>query len=245
MRSLSIHYLQHVPFEGLAAIQDWIQLRGHHATSTLLYEKDPIFPDIDRIDWLLVMGGPMGINEENVYPWLVEEKKYIKKAIQAGKTVIGICLGAQLIANVLGAKVYPNKEKEIGWYPITFTDEAKEDDLFSSFPKQMYVFHWHGDTFDLPFGAIHLAESEVCKNQLFRYGDNVLGLQFHFEMNETAIMKMIQNGKEELINAPYIMEECNLIHGIDHFGGISNFMLEKLLDQMAQRHLSRFTSIEN
>lgn len=150
MKTLSIHYLQHVPFEGLAAIQDWIQSRGHHVSSSLLYKKDHSFPDIQSIDWLLVMGGPMGVYEEENYPRLAEEKKYIKQAIQAGKTVIGICLGAQLIANVLGAKIYPNVEKEIGWYPITFTDQAAKDHLFTFFPRQMDVFHWHGDTFDLP-----------------------------------------------------------------------------------------------
>jgi len=183
---LNIHYFTHVPFEGLAYIEEWAVNKGHKLTSTEFY-KSKNLPDINKVDWLIIMGGPMSVNEEDEYPWLTDEKRFVKEAIEKGKIVIGICLGAQLITDVLGAKVYKNVYKEIGWFQVHFTESAKKLPLFSSFPDEMMVFHWHGETFDLPEGAIHLAESEGCKNQAFIYKDKVLGLQFHFEMTEKAM----------------------------------------------------------
>src|SRR5690606_32591469 len=114
-------------------------------------------------------------------PWMKEEKKLIEKAILKGKRVIGICLGAQLIADVLGARVFPNKEKEIGWFPIELTEEGQKSPFFAGFNKTETVFHWHGDTFEIPKGAEHIASSKVCENQAFLFDHKVLGLQFHLE----------------------------------------------------------------
>jgi len=198
MKKLSIHALFHVPYEGLGCIEQWIFKNGHLLSITDFY-RDYQLPDLNSIDWLIVMGGPMGIYDENEFSWLKEEKHYIQQAIENGKTIIGICLGSQLIADVLGAKVYPNTQKEIGWFDIHQSESSKTTEPFFYFENQFPVFHWHGDTFDLPEKSTHLFYSDVCKNQGFLYNDNVLGLQFHFEVTEESLLSMLENGADEII----------------------------------------------
>lgn len=153
MINIRIHYLQHVPFEGPAGIVKWARKKGHKLTGTHLYNYE-VLPHIDEFDFLVVMGGPMNIYEEGDYPWLKYEKQFIKDAIKNNKIVVGICLGAQLIADVLGGKVTKNSEREIGWLSVTFNSMASKYDFFKDFPKEFYVFQWHGDTFStLPEGA--------------------------------------------------------------------------------------------
>lgn len=161
---MKVHYFQHVPFEGLGSIECELKHKCHKITSTKLYNEEiNVSPkDIDR---LIVMGGPMGIYDDEIYPWLKEEKKFIKEAILSGKTVLGICLGAQLIADALGAKVYKNKYREIGWFPVIKTKEAKDTVLSDVMPDKFEAFHWHGDTFDIPPKAVPIAESEACVNR--------------------------------------------------------------------------------
>ena len=231
MKKLSIHCLTHVPFEGPGCIEQWITKNNHSLSFTHFYEDDRL-PDITTIDWLIVMGGPMGVCDELQYPWLPEEKIFIRKAIEQGKTVIGICLGSQLIAEVLGAKVYPNKQKEIGWYDVRLSETAKELELFKNFEEHFPVFHWHGDTFDLLAGSKHLISSEVCRNQAFLFNEKVLGLQFHFEVTERTLTSMVEHGKEELIEdrtiqpAARILEETTVI-------GNNNLRMYQLLDYFA------------
>ena len=200
---LNIHYFMHVPFEGPAYIEEWALEKGHKQSVTKFYENF-VLPDINQIDWLIIMGGPMSINEEDEYPWLKKEKDFIKKTIDNNKVVIGICLGAQLIANVLGARVYKNEIKEIGWFPVRFTKGAKQQNLFSHLPEELTVFHWHGETFDLPAGSIHIAENEACKNQAFLYKEKVIGFQFHFEMTELAINVMVNGDDGELMPEKFV-----------------------------------------
>lgn len=209
MQKLNIHYLQHVPFENPGCILDWVNDNNHHLTSTKFYESDRL-PHLSEIDWLIVMGGPMGVYDEDIYPWLSKEKAFIKEAIDSGKTVIGICLGSQLIAEVLGAKVYANQFKEIGWFDISLTQEGKENHLFPGFESSFKVFHWHGDTFDLPANSVHLAFSEACKNQAFLYNNKVLGLQFHFEVTADSLSNMLENGNDELVEAAYVQSEQDI-----------------------------------
>ncbi len=194
---LKIHTLQHVPFEELGCIEQWITAKGYRVSYTKLYDN-ALFPALDEVDWLIVMGGPMGVYDEAIYPWLKDEKDFIHQAIENGKTVIGICLGSQLIAEVLGAKVYPNKQKEIGWFDIHQTKTKIKHPLLEFFEEQFAVFHWHGDTFDLPAGSERLFSSEVCINQAFLYKEKVLGLQFHFEVTAHTLKAMIDNGMSEL-----------------------------------------------
>jgi len=221
MKKRSIHALIHVPFEGLGCIEQWINSHGQEVTFTNLY-ADYQLPNPDSVDWLIVMGGPMGVYDDLSFPWLLEEKEFIGQVISKGKTVMGICLGSQLIAEVLGAKVYPNKQKEIGWYDVKLTDSAKALFTFSEFESQFPVFHWHGDTFDLPLGSQHLFSSEVCSNQGFLVNENVLGLQFHFEVTAESLKEMLKNGADELIesdtiqSAKKILEQKQLIESNNH-----------------------------
>jgi GMP synthase (glutamine-hydrolysing) len=200
---MHLHYLKHVPFEGLGQIRDWAQDNGVRITSTRFYESDSL-PNLDHFDWLIVMGGPMNIYEVDKYPWLTEEKRLIGQAIDSGKIVIGICLGAQLVADLLGARIYPNKYKEIGWFPVRKTDKSAASQLSAFMPGRLDVFHWHGDTFDLPAGAVHLVRSAACENQAFIYNERVIGLQFHLEATKQSMKALITHCAHELIEGPFI-----------------------------------------
>lgn len=202
------HYLQHVPFEGLGSIENWLQQAGHNISCTRFFASVKL-PRLEDIDLLIVMGGPMSVNDEREYPWLVPEKEFIRSVIEAGKPVLGICLGAQLIANSLGAKVFANQAKEIGWFPIQAVP-LSEAAAFQ-FPEEIVVFHWHGETFELPEGAVHLAMSEGCKNQAFQVGSNVLGLQFHLETTPLSARDIVENCREEIIEGEYIQAESEIL----------------------------------
>ncbi|MBU4262655.1 MAG: gamma-glutamyl-gamma-aminobutyrate hydrolase family protein [Proteobacteria bacterium] len=202
------HYFQHVPFEGLGSIAPWLAAAGFEITSTRFFES-AMFPDLNEIDLLVVMGGPMSVNDEAELPWLVQEKRFIRQAIEAGKPVLGICLGAQLIAGALGARIYRNPVKEIGWLPIQGI--AANDSSFFGFPATEKVFHWHGETFDLPAGAILLAKSEGCENQAFQLGRSVIGLQFHLETTPESAREIVANCRAELIPAKYVQTEEEIL----------------------------------
>jgi GMP synthase-like glutamine amidotransferase len=195
---MKIHCLQHVAFENPGTIAEWAAVNKHSVRYTYFFEHNFILPDVNDIDTLLIMGGYMNVDEEEKFPWLKEEKNFIKEVIAAGKKVIGICLGSQLIASALSCKVYPGKEKEIGFFPVQFTNEAMDNSLFSHFKNPYTVFHWHGDTFDLPAGSQLIASTDVCNHQAYLTGNNVLGLQFHFEMNEPVIEDMLLHDGHEL-----------------------------------------------
>ena len=233
MRKFKIHYFQHVPFEGLGSIEEWITLSGHSLTSTRFFES-AVLPEISDIDWLIVMGGPMSVNNEKQYPWLAAEKKFIRQAIDEGKTVLGICLGSQLVSAALGAKVYQNKEKEIGWFDIELTCFAKSDKLFFDIENRIKVFHWHGDTFDLPEKAVHLAFSKGCKNQAYSYKDKVLALQFHLEPTISSLQEMIDFGRDELKTGKYVQTEQEL-KKYDLLIESSREILFTILNRLAQQ----------
>lgn len=152
----------------------------------------------------------MNIYEGNKFPWLKEEKKFIAKAIAANKIILGICLGSQLIADVLGGKVSKNQYKEIGWFPVSLTKEASNSSIFSTFPIKFAAFHWHGDTFKIPTGARKIAQSVACENQLFEYG-RVIGLQFHLEYSIESIDLMLKNCSEENVEGKFIQTADEII----------------------------------
>ena len=210
MKKLRIHHFQHVLHEGLGSIEEWASLSGHSLTATKFYENVRL-PEISDIDWLIVMGGPMSVNDEEQFPWLADEKKFIRQAIDDGKTVLGICLGSQLISAALGARVFKNDEKEIGWFDVELTCFAKSNNLVFDMEDRIKVFHWHGDTFDLPENAIHLAFSKGCKNQAYIYKDKVLALQFHLEHTFNSLEQMIENGRIELTNGKFVQSEKKLL----------------------------------
>ena len=209
MKNLRIHYFQHVPYEGLGCIENWALGLNHKISSTHFFENYTL-PETDEFDWLFVMGGPMGTYDEDKYHWLKEEKIIVEKAIKANKVIVGICLGSQIIANVLGASVYKNTEKEIGFFPISFTKDAESDKIFRLIPNELDVFHWHSDTFDLPQGAKRIAFSEATKNQAYIFNNKVIGLQFHLEMAKNDIMNIMENNRSDLIKGKYVQHEAEI-----------------------------------
>ncbi len=223
INTMKLHYLQHVPFEGLGIIKPWAEANGFKISCSRLYAGEKL-PKMEAFDWLIVMGGPMGIFDDTEYPWLVAEKEFIKRAVDTNKTVLGICLGAQLMADVLGAKVYPGPQKEIGWFPIQRAQNAP-----MLIPEELMVFHWHGDTFELPDGAVRLASSEACANQGFVYNHRAIGLQFHMETTPESMNALIKNCSDELTNATFIQTAEQMRNGRPLINQI-NAAMEHLLD---------------
>jgi GMP synthase-like glutamine amidotransferase len=223
---MNIHILQHVSFESPGMITDWAADRQHPLSYTFLFEDKIVYPDLAAFDMLIIMGGPMGVYEEAQWPWMKAEKVFIKQAVDAGKMVLGICLGSQLLAEALGAKVYPNGANEIGFFPITII----EDELMNHLPKQWVVFHWHGDTFDLPEAAVLLASSAACKNQGYRKG-RCVGLQFHPEAEAALIQQMVHHEKAELVKDAYVQTEAAIMEQV-HLGDANRELLFQLLDNI-------------
>lgn len=228
---MQIHFIQHVPFESPGFILEWAQDKGFNTSFTRMYEGGS-FPPIAGIDWLVVMGGPMSVHDEDQYEWLAQEKLYIRSAIDAGKKLLGICLGSQLIADVMGARVYKNEQKEIGWWPLTTIDTKHP--LTFNFPPHFHVFHWHGDTFDLPAGATLLFSTEACRNQGYLAGTKVAGLQFHMEVDENLVAQMVQHGKAELVEAPFIQEDTGIFLNTLSMVPDTQLLLSRFLDAFAK-----------
>ena len=199
---MRLHYLQHVHFESPGYILEWAEAQGADITSTHFYQDDYALPTIDDFDFLVVMGGPMGVYDGDEYPWIKEEKQFIADVIAANKPVLGICLGAQFIANALNAKVYQGT-KEIGWYPV---EKIASGEFLNAFPSSQTVMHWHGDTFDLPEGATLLASNDVTKHQAFEY-KNCVALQFHFEMRPDNVAQILENAENDLTDDPYVQSK--------------------------------------
>lgn len=232
MKTRRIHCFQHVDFEDPGFITSWALANNTEISFTHFGQNNPI-PGEDEFDLLLIMGGPMSTCEEDKYPWLHEEKKAISHFIQRGKKVLGICLGSQLLAEVLGAKVYPNNTKEIGWFNIYATDEGRQY-LFDNKINSLPVFHWHGDTFDLPEGADWLAYSEVCRNQAFAWKEQVIGLQFHLEITEENLEKMLYHGVNELVPDLYIQPPEIIKANKHHISNCNHYMAEILAKLLTQ-----------
>ena len=223
---MRVHYLQHVPFEGLGSMEPWFMEEGWEITSTPFFESAAL-PDLDQVDLLVAMGGPMSVNDEEEFPWLVGEKQFIGAAIEAGKAVLGVCLGAQLIASAMGARVFGNRFKEIGWFPIQGVGSGAGSGF--RFPSSVEVFHWHGETFDLPPGAVRLARSEGCENQAFQLGRSVMGLQFHLETTPEAAAALVSNCRDELSPSRYVQSESTILGaGQGRYRAINGLMADVL-----------------
>jgi GMP synthase-like glutamine amidotransferase len=229
---MRIHYIQHAFFETPGIILDWAREKGYRLTKTLTCgdtAAETAFPSLDSFDWLVIMGGAMNVYEDALYPWLTGEKIFIKKAVDAGKTVLGLCLGAQLLAVVLGGKVTKNPHKEIGWFPVTLTPEGRALPILSFLPESFPVFQWHGDTFSvLPAGALPLAGSAVCKNQGFVYGGRVFAFQFHWENTRETIEDFINFGADELVPAGYVQTPEELLAHPEYIKQDNEWMREFL-----------------
>ena len=228
---MRLHYLQHVAFEGPANIETWARAQGWEITATRLFAGESL-PDPADIDWLVVMGGPMNIYEDDLYPWLAAEKKFLAQVIALGKVVLGVCLGAQLLADVLGGKVFRNAYKEIGWHPVRLTPEAAASPVFSTLPERFTAFHWHGDTFSIPPGAVLTAFSEACRAQAFEAaGGRVVGLQFHLESSPESAEILVQHCSDELIGGKFIQDHQTITSNPEGFDAIHAVMI-RLLDGM-------------
>lgn len=209
---MHIYIFQHVAFEGAGHIADWAAARGHTLSHTAFYDPHHALPALADYDALVVMGGPMAVYEPHA--WMQPEKAHLRAAIAAGKPVLGICLGAQLIAEALGAEVAPHPVKEIGWFPIRFTPDALAHPLLAGLPETLPVLHWHGDRFTIPAGAVHLATSEACAPQGFIHGDRVVGLQFHPEMRPSDVAALVAGAADELVpGQPSIQSREALLAG--------------------------------
>lgn len=217
-----IHWIQHVHFEGLGSMETWFNDQGHNLFCTRLWAGDTL-PVHDSFDALIVMGGPMGIYDHDEYPWLIDEKKFLSQVVERGIPTLGICLGAQLLADVLGTKVSANPDKEIGWFPVTRSENVP-DFLESVLPEEMTVFHWHGDTFGIPDNAVSLYSSKACDHQAFLYKNHVLGLQFHLETTRESAIALIDNCRAELVRNPWIMTEQEMLSSEKSFDEINAFM---------------------
>lgn len=223
---MNAHYLQHVPFEGLGSMEHWLEASGYRISRTELYQSASL-PEPDGVDLLIVMGGPMSVNDEGEYPWLAREKQFIHEVIESGKPVLGVCLGAQLIACALGARVFRNAVKEIGWFPVDGIPSP--DRKTFSFPRSIEVFHWHGETFDLPHGAVRLAMSRGCVNQAFQFGRRVMGLQFHLETTPDSAAELVRNCRNELVPAEHIQTESEILGADPRMYGSINSLMNDVL----------------
>lgn len=218
---------QQVPHESLGTLATVLADAGLSVRTIELFRQIPDDLQLDSAAGLIVLGGPMNVDQSDRYPYLKSELGWIRQALENDLPTLGICLGSQLLAKALGASVYPNEVKEIGWYEIELTSEAAGDHLFAGCEPCQTVFQWHGDTFDLPAGAIHLARSERCHAQAFRHGSNAYGLQFHIEVTAEMIDQWLDepNNRRELAGLGYIdpvairngtPHELPLMHALGH-----------------------------
>jgi GMP synthase-like glutamine amidotransferase len=228
---MRIDVLQHVPFEDPGAISDWAAARGHDLRIHHRYLEPATLPAADALRGLVVLGGPMSVHDETAVAWLAGEKAFLRTALAAGVPTLGICLGAQLIADALGGAVTTSPTREIGWYPVQFEAAAATAQRWETAlpPAALTVFHWHGETFTLPPGATHLASSEVCRNQAFAWGDAVVALQFHLEATPTQLARFQPHLAAEDARLPWVQSGPEILAAAAHCAA-ANAVLTRLLD---------------
>lgn len=229
---MKAHILQHVPFEEPGVIAQWLEQRGAQLGYTRFYDSDPApLPDPGSIDLLVVMGGPMSVNDEDFFPWLADEKRFIAQAVAQGVAVLGICLGAQLIASAHGARVVASEEREIGWFDVV--GETASTAAFR-FPERVTVLHWHGETFDLPAGALRLASSAACVNQAFQLGERTIGLQFHLEMTAETLAAIVEHCGDELEPEAFVQDEASLLAAAPAQFSATHALMAEVLDYLTR-----------
>lgn len=220
---MRIHSLQHVSYEFLTTVEWWARDNNHSVSRTLLCQ-DFELPGLDDFDLLVILGGPMNIYEEDQYPWLKAEKKFIANAVENGKLVLGLCFGAQLLADALGARVYKSRYKEIGWHPVSLTEAAKDSRVFSRLPITFTPFHWHEYTFEIPPGCKRVAESEGCVNQAFECEDRLIGLQFHIEPSTESLKRVITCCGDKIGKGKYVQSPDEMLNDKSSLGELASVM---------------------
>lgn len=228
---MRIHVLQHVEFEGPAAIEDWAFRSGHTITRSRL-DKGEDLPGLTAFDLLVIMGGPMSVNDESAHPWLKEEKSLVRKAVESERPILGVCLGAQMIASAMGVRVYRGREKEIGWFPVhRVTDKG----IGALFPPTFTPLHWHGETFDLPANAVRLAETDAVPNQAFQLG-SAIGLQFHLEATPASVQQLVDNAAHEIeTGKPFQQSAQEILAQTPQASTNAQPILHRLLDHIAAK----------
>ena len=206
----------HVPFEGPGVIADWIRKQGYQFSYTRFYNGEKL-PEASDVDMLIIMGGPMDVFDYHVHPWMGDEIEWVKEFILSGKPVLGICLGAQIIAAALGEDVYPGPHREIGWHNLQFFPALGDFKIFKDLPTTRKVFHWHGDTFNIPQGATRIAASQAFPNQGFIYDKKIMALQFHLELTPDSIKELVDNCRDELVEGPHIQSEKEILSEQKYF----------------------------
>ena len=227
---IRIRCFMHAPYEGPGIIATWADKQHHLLEFTRFYEDDSL-PDASDVDLLVIMGGPMNVFDLHIYPWMQDEVNWVTDYIKAGKPVLGICLGAQIIASALGEEVYPGEEKEIGWHNLQFLPSLGEFRIWKDLPSTRKVFHWHGDTFPIPKDAIRIASSQAFPNQGFIYNRKVLALQFHLEVTPESVLELVENCRDELVPGPYVQSESELL-GEEKVYGSNQELMFQLLDYL-------------
>ncbi|WP_319558046.1 type 1 glutamine amidotransferase [Thiomicrorhabdus sp.] len=227
---MKVAVLVHAPFERLGQIELWLKERAAEIHYVNLYEEGFCYPALDMIDMVIVLGGPMSVNDEDDYPWLVGEKVFIRQVIAEDLPLLGICLGGQLIATALGAKVTNNPEVEIGWHQI---EKVIEDDSVFHFPASLEIFNWHGETFELPPGAKRLIQSGVCANQGFQIGDRVIGLQCHPEVTRKEIQEWIDEIGGQMVEGDYVQSPEKMMADVERKAETVRPVLFALLDYLS------------
>lgn len=200
----------HVPFEGPGAIVQWAREKKHKLQYTLFYKGDEL-PDASAVDILIIMGGPMNVFDYHIHPWMEEEIAWVTEFIQMEKPVLGICLGAQIIATALGEEVYPGPQREIGWHNLQFFPSLGDYKICKDLPVSRKVFHWHGDTFNIPEGATRIAASQAFPNQGFIFNNKVIAMQFHLEVTPDSLKELVENCRDELVEGPHIQSEKEIL----------------------------------
>jgi GMP synthase (glutamine-hydrolysing) len=227
---MKILFVIHAEFEKPGSIETWAKKNGYDTQEVSPYKGETI-PDINDFDFLIIMGGPQSPLEINKAPYLNDEIALIKQAIMKHKRIIGICLGAQLIGEALGAKTEHSPNREVGTFLVDLCDEAKFDPVFSHFPAKFDVMHWHSDMPGIPKEATLLAKSEGCPRQIFRYGDRVYGFQCHFELTQELVKGMIDKCPDDLKAGTYIRSVKEMIYAdYTHI----NAKMNKVLDYLSQ-----------
>ena len=213
---LRVHYFQHIAGEGFGSCYDYLKEHQAKITATEFFALPvdlPLeleaLPDIDEVDLLIIMGGTMSVNDEANYPWLKLEKRWLRRYLSAGKPAIGLCLGGQLIANALGASVSRNQHQELGWMDVGRVSHVPEN--YFQIPEKINIMQWHSETFEIPRGGVRLAQNNVCQNQMYQIGRNVLGFQFHPEMTPHALQLLIENEEDSAVfNGEYVQPIAEL-----------------------------------
>ncbi len=232
---MRVHAITHVAFEGPAAIETWATRRGHELTQSAALTES--YPEARDVDLLVVMGGPMDADDEVASPWLVAEKRFVREVLDAGSCVLGVCLGAQILAEVVGGRVTRNTQREIGWFEVGLTEAGLAEPLLAGWPTTFVAGHWHGDTFELLPETPSLASTVVTPNQLFvAEGGRAVGIQFHLEWDESTVAGLVSACDDELeAGGDFVQSADELLGGVRSHGEASRTLLYRMLDAVAEK----------